>query len=245
MRSINQKHSKVFIRRKSGGFRSVHNSRGVATQRDATNASTRCILFFSDPSCTKYSYDAFGKTVGVSKNSNGLRYVGQYGVDSDDTIGLQYMWNRWYDPDLGRFIGRDPIGFRGGLNLYRYARNNPLRWMDPLGLTPAPTVTPLPTFLPIPEIVAQIFSPTESPSPTEGPSPTATRSPNPTEQAQQTADTEFDQLNTMLDSVPVAEGYEGINGLASLVARAIHNAWPTATATSGPTVTPTQLPSKP
>ncbi|MBA7900937.1 RHS repeat-associated core domain-containing protein, partial [Escherichia marmotae] len=40
---------------------------------------------------------------------------------------------RYYDPDVGRFIVTDPIGLRGGLNLYAYALN-PLGWIDPLGL---------------------------------------------------------------------------------------------------------------
>jgi uncharacterized protein RhaS with RHS repeats len=34
---------------------------------------------------------------------------------------------------VGRFTTQDPIGLRGGLNLYRYAPN-PLMWVDPLGL---------------------------------------------------------------------------------------------------------------
>jgi RHS repeat-associated protein len=81
-----------------------------------------------------YSYDAFGKTIGVSKNANGSRYVGAANVFSDGDVGLQYMWNRWYDPELGRFISRDPIGFAGGLNLYGYVYNNPLTFVDPFGL---------------------------------------------------------------------------------------------------------------
>ncbi|YCH50851.1 RHS repeat-associated core domain-containing protein [Enterobacter sp. SA197] len=41
---------------------------------------------------------------------------------------------RYYDPESGRFTQQDPIGLRGGLNLYQYAPN-PLSWIDPLGLT--------------------------------------------------------------------------------------------------------------
>ncbi|MED9122286.1 RHS repeat-associated core domain-containing protein [Escherichia marmotae] len=59
-----------------------------------------------------------------------LRYQGQY---LDRETGLHYNLHRYYDPDVGRFIVTDPIGLRGGLNLYQYAPN-PLGWIDPLGL---------------------------------------------------------------------------------------------------------------
>ncbi|MBI3377385.1 MAG: transglycosylase SLT domain-containing protein [Nitrospirae bacterium] len=42
---------------------------------------------------------------------------------------------RWYDPESGRFLSEDPIGFEGGdVNLYRYVGNNPVNWIDPFGL---------------------------------------------------------------------------------------------------------------
>ena len=44
------------------------------------------------------------------------------------------FWARPYDPNLGRWIQRDPIGERGGLNLYGYVQNNPIVKTDPLGL---------------------------------------------------------------------------------------------------------------
>jgi uncharacterized protein RhaS with RHS repeats len=43
-------------------------------------------------------------------------------------------WARPYDPNLGRWIQRDPIGERGGLNLYGYVENNPANWVDLFGL---------------------------------------------------------------------------------------------------------------
>jgi RHS repeat-associated protein len=49
--------------------------------------------------------------------------------------GLLYMRARYYDPEIGRFISKDPIGFAGGdLNLYAYVQNNPVSRIDPLGL---------------------------------------------------------------------------------------------------------------
>ena len=41
---------------------------------------------------------------------------------------------RPYDPNLARWITRDPVGERGGNNLYVYVDNNPINKTDPLGL---------------------------------------------------------------------------------------------------------------
>lgn len=43
------------------------------------------------------------------------------------------IWD--YNPETGRFLSEDPIGFKGGdFNLYRYVQNNPIRYNDPHGL---------------------------------------------------------------------------------------------------------------
>lgn len=53
-----------------------------------------------------------------------------------------YYRARYYDPGTGRFISEDPVAFRGrDINLYRYARNHPSLYSDPIGL-----VTIDPTF---------------------------------------------------------------------------------------------------
>ncbi|MGI6495444.1 MAG: RHS repeat-associated core domain-containing protein [Kiritimatiellia bacterium] len=54
----------------------------------------------------------------------------------DAETGLYYYGYRFYAPELMRWLNRDPIGERGGNNLYTYARNSPTCLTDPLGLTP-------------------------------------------------------------------------------------------------------------
>src|SRR5690606_7961618 len=52
----------------------------------------------------------------------------------DEETGLCYNRYRYYDPELGRFISADPVGLRGGANVFSYAPNA-VTWSDPLGLT--------------------------------------------------------------------------------------------------------------
>jgi RHS repeat-associated protein len=59
-----------------------------------------------------------------------FRFQGQ---QFDEETGLHYNRYRYYDPGVGRFVSQDPIGLRGGSNLFAYAPN-PLGWVDPFGL---------------------------------------------------------------------------------------------------------------
>jgi RHS repeat-associated protein len=79
---------------------------------------------------TNYAYDPFGVTT-ASGNANPqtFKFTGR---EADGT-GLYYNRARYYKPTWGMFISEDPTGFREGLNLYRYAKNNPLNYRDPSG----------------------------------------------------------------------------------------------------------------
>ena len=63
------------------------------------------------------------------------RYTGN---ERDEETGFGYHGARYCAPWLGRWVSCDPIGTAGGLNLYAYALNNPLRLLDPHGTQPEP-----------------------------------------------------------------------------------------------------------
>jgi len=55
-------------------------------------------------------------------------------LDPETVFPFLHVGARYYDPATGRFLQRDPIGIRGGLNGYTYVGANPLIYVDPFGL---------------------------------------------------------------------------------------------------------------
>ena len=73
-------------------------------------------------------FNSFGELVSCTPVS-GFGYAGEY---HDAESGYIYLRNRYYDPDIGRFITEDPA--KDGTNWYVYCGNNPVMFGDPLGL---------------------------------------------------------------------------------------------------------------
>jgi RHS repeat-associated protein len=83
-------------------------------------------------------YTPFGSTSyqavrGQGKTPKRYRFTGK---ERDEESGLYYHGARYYAPWLARWSSSDPIGIRGGLNLYAYCRNTPVKLNDPSGLDP-------------------------------------------------------------------------------------------------------------
>jgi RHS repeat-associated protein len=80
------------------------------------------------------AYKPFGQEYATSGPYASLKYTGQW---RDTNTGLYYLYRRFYDPDLGRFLSPDPIlghiTVPQSLDRYVYTVNNPLRYVDPTG----------------------------------------------------------------------------------------------------------------
>jgi len=78
--------------------------------------------------------DPFGAplvVVGEEAEGNPFRFSTKY---SDGESGLLYYGYRYYSPQLGRWLSRDPIGERGGCNPYVACLNRPVGLFDARGL---------------------------------------------------------------------------------------------------------------
>ncbi|HUU85412.1 MAG TPA: RHS repeat-associated core domain-containing protein [Phycisphaerae bacterium] len=97
--------------------------------------STRLMTDATPHVVRSYVYDAFGNVYDTSGSATTrYRYAGASGYQSHDDFPFLHVGARYYDPETGRFLQRDPIGIRGGVNVYEYVRSNPVRQLDPLGL---------------------------------------------------------------------------------------------------------------
>ena len=104
------------------------------TPRRISNPSNNAIVW-------RWDSEPFG-TGAANQNPSGSgatfvynpRFPGQY---YDAETGLNYNYERDYDPVVGRYVESDPIGIYGGINTYSYGGAIPISRIDPLGLSAA------------------------------------------------------------------------------------------------------------
>jgi RHS repeat-associated protein len=78
----------------------------------------------------RYEYGPFGEPLRVSGSAiagnNPFRFSSKY---TDTESGYLYYGFRYYNPETGRWLNRDPIEEDGGFNLVSFGPNNPLNGM--------------------------------------------------------------------------------------------------------------------
>lgn len=103
-----------------------------------------CVVMLTNASGAKvqsYKYGTWGKVRGfdgsgsaIAESAIASRFLFT-GRELDKETDLFHYRARAYSAELGRFVQNDPIDFSAGdYNLVRYVSNNPINWVDPLGL---------------------------------------------------------------------------------------------------------------
>ena len=84
----------------------------------------------------RYTYDPYGNLLakaGALADANLYRFSSK---ETHTSSGLIYYGQRFYEPNLQRWVNQDPLGEAGGINLYGFVFNSPLMLIDPYGLDP-------------------------------------------------------------------------------------------------------------
>src|SRR5438876_1407818 len=117
----------------SGGVDEVFQRTDSAGARSFLSDALSSSLALTDSTGTvqtSYTFEPFGNTsTSGSATTNSFAYTGR----ELDSGNLYYYRARYYNPTLQRFISEDPVGLRGGLNLFRYVHNDPVNFKDPSG----------------------------------------------------------------------------------------------------------------
>jgi RHS repeat-associated protein len=103
------------------------NSSGAVVEAYDTDAYGNTIIFTGPgPDNTWFTDDD-------TQSSYGANSIIYCGYRYDAKTGNYYVRNRYYSPTLGRWLTRDPIGYRGGINLYGYVNSSPVGNVDAEG----------------------------------------------------------------------------------------------------------------
>lgn len=109
-----------------GGINYYFTSDHLGSVREMTDASGNVKV--------RYDYDPYGRRTKISGTADAdFGFTGHY---YHSVSGLYLTLYRAYNPSLGRWLNRDPIGEAKELNLYAYCQNNPVLLVDKLGLCP-------------------------------------------------------------------------------------------------------------
>jgi RHS repeat-associated protein len=126
---------------------------------------------------TSQDYTAFGERLSSSGSVPTHGFAGAFGVRQGfggqalTSSNLVAMGYRWYSPEFGRFLMRDPISIGGGLNVYAFTSSQPTYRVDPQGLAPHGGQYRGPVDIPLPPVPGTGAGPAPLPPPPRPPPP--------------------------------------------------------------------------
>jgi RHS repeat-associated protein len=93
-----------------------------------------------------YGYDVYGK---VTSSSGSAPNEFDFAAQQTDPTGLQYLRARYYDPETGTFLSREPMMLAPGWggNPFGYAKVRPTSLVDRDGLAPTPPIENDPCYI--------------------------------------------------------------------------------------------------
>jgi RHS repeat-associated protein len=97
------------------------------------NGNITCMVNTNGTILARYEYDPYGNMLSMSgplANANRYRFSSK---EWNDNAGLYYYGFRFYDPNLQRWVNRDPIQEWGGYNLFAFISNVSVNAVDAFG----------------------------------------------------------------------------------------------------------------
>jgi RHS repeat-associated protein len=97
------------------------------------NGNITCLISTNGLVVAAYQYDPYGNAL---SERGPLAAPNRYRFSSKpihQATGLYDYLHRWYLPELQRWLRRDPLGLKGGLNLYAFVQNGPTIFFDSFG----------------------------------------------------------------------------------------------------------------
>ena len=122
------------LARTESGLSTINSSLSTSFYQADGNGNVTCLINTNQIVVAKYMYDPFGNFLsrsGPAAEANLYRFSSK---ESHVNSGLVCYLYRYYEPNLQRWISRDPLGVRGGVNTYSHVRNRLPNYVDPQGL---------------------------------------------------------------------------------------------------------------
>ena len=113
-------------------------STGTSYYHSDGNGNVTMLINGNQAVVAKAEFDPYGNFLSVSGSQTGINPFWFSSKPIHWASGKYDFCYRWYSPQLDRWVNRDPIGERGGINLYGYVQANPINLFDSFGLLCCP-----------------------------------------------------------------------------------------------------------